>query len=105
VAHTDGQYSLRATLTDRVSPEAPIPVLRFRREENRLGGAGFVLAGLATLGARVAAVLAPANAWPYSLHVLRPAIAATVVPNTGHWLLLDAPDRFGAALSAALDAV
>ncbi|HEX8342000.1 MAG TPA: D-glycero-beta-D-manno-heptose 1-phosphate adenylyltransferase [Tepidisphaeraceae bacterium] len=42
--------------TDRVSPEAPIPVLRFRREENRLGGAGFVLAGLATLGANVAAV-------------------------------------------------
>jgi len=55
-------------------------------------------------GARVAAVLAPANAWPYSVHVLRPAIAATVVPDTGHWLLLDAPDRFGAALSAALDA-
>ncbi len=42
--------------TDRVSPEAPIPVLRFRREETRLGGAGFVLAGLATLGARVTAV-------------------------------------------------
>ena len=42
--------------TDRVSPEAPIPVLRFKREENRLGGAGFVLAGLATLGANVAAV-------------------------------------------------
>jgi D-beta-D-heptose 7-phosphate kinase/D-beta-D-heptose 1-phosphate adenosyltransferase len=37
--------------TERVSPEAPIPVLRFRREEHRLGGAGFVLAGLSTLGA------------------------------------------------------
>ena len=33
--------------TDRISPEAPIPVLRFRREEQRLGGAGFVLVGLA----------------------------------------------------------
>jgi len=42
--------------TDRVSPEAPIPVLRFRREENRLGGAGFVLAGLATLGASVTSI-------------------------------------------------
>ncbi|HEX8323638.1 MAG TPA: D-glycero-beta-D-manno-heptose 1-phosphate adenylyltransferase [Tepidisphaeraceae bacterium] len=42
--------------TDRVSPEAPIPVLRFKREESRLGGAGFVLAGLATLGASVAAL-------------------------------------------------
>lgn len=42
--------------TDRVSPEAPIPVLRFKREEVRLGGAGFVLAGLATLGAQVSAI-------------------------------------------------
>lgn len=39
--------------TDRISPEAPIPVLRFRREDQRLGGAGFVLAGLAELGASV----------------------------------------------------
>ena len=42
--------------TERVSPEAPIPVLRFTREETRLGGAGFVLAGLATLGACVSCV-------------------------------------------------
>ncbi len=42
--------------TERISPEAPIPVLRFTREEHRLGGAGFVLAGLATLGAKVRAV-------------------------------------------------
>jgi len=42
--------------TDRVSPEAPIPVLRLHREEHRLGGAGFVMAGLATLGAHVRAV-------------------------------------------------
>lgn len=42
--------------TDRVSPEAPIPVIRFKREEYRLGGAGFVLAALATLGARVSMI-------------------------------------------------
>lgn len=42
--------------TDRVSPEAPIPVLRYTREEYRLGGAGFVLAGLCELGAEVRAV-------------------------------------------------
>lgn len=42
--------------TDRISPEAPIPVLRFKKEEDRLGGAGFVLAGLAMLGAHVHAV-------------------------------------------------
>lgn len=42
--------------TDRVSPEAPIPILRYTREEYRLGGAGFVLAGLCELGAEVRAV-------------------------------------------------
>jgi D-beta-D-heptose 7-phosphate kinase/D-beta-D-heptose 1-phosphate adenosyltransferase len=40
----------------RISPEAPVPVLHFAREEQRLGGAGFVLAALATLGANVRAV-------------------------------------------------
>jgi D-beta-D-heptose 7-phosphate kinase/D-beta-D-heptose 1-phosphate adenosyltransferase len=42
--------------TERVSPEAPIPVLRYHSEQQRLGGAGFVLAGLATLGAAVTPV-------------------------------------------------
>jgi D-beta-D-heptose 7-phosphate kinase / D-beta-D-heptose 1-phosphate adenosyltransferase len=42
--------------SDRISPEAPIPVLKFQSEEFRLGGAGFVLAGLTTLGAAVSAV-------------------------------------------------
>ncbi len=42
--------------SDRISPEAPIPVLRFQSEESRLGGAGFVLAGLMTLGASTTAV-------------------------------------------------
>jgi D-beta-D-heptose 7-phosphate kinase/D-beta-D-heptose 1-phosphate adenosyltransferase len=42
--------------TERISPEGPIPILRFSREEQRLGGAGFVHAGLAALGAKVNAV-------------------------------------------------
>ncbi|HEX3355622.1 MAG TPA: D-glycero-beta-D-manno-heptose 1-phosphate adenylyltransferase [Tepidisphaeraceae bacterium] len=42
--------------TSRVSPEAPIPVLRYQREEYRLGGAGFVMAALGTLGAKVKVV-------------------------------------------------
>jgi D-beta-D-heptose 7-phosphate kinase / D-beta-D-heptose 1-phosphate adenosyltransferase len=37
---------------DRVSPEAPIPVLGVERDEASLGGAGNVLRNLATLGAR-----------------------------------------------------
>src|SRR5437867_6117531 len=39
--------------TERVSPEAPVPIIHFQREEYRLGGAGFVVASLATLGAKV----------------------------------------------------
>jgi len=38
---------------ERISPEAPIQVLRVAREESRLGGAGSVVTMLAALGARV----------------------------------------------------
>ena len=37
---------------ERISPEAPIPILRITRQEHRLGGAGSVASMLATLGAR-----------------------------------------------------
>jgi D-beta-D-heptose 7-phosphate kinase/D-beta-D-heptose 1-phosphate adenosyltransferase len=38
---------------DRISPEAPIPVMRVLREDQRLGGAGNVVMNLSTLGAEV----------------------------------------------------
>ncbi|GIT71975.1 MAG: hypothetical protein Ct9H300mP28_17890 [Pseudomonadota bacterium] len=38
---------------DRISPEAPIPVMRVLREDQRLGGAGNVVMNLVTLGAEV----------------------------------------------------
>src|SRR5947199_4863968 len=41
---------------ERLSPEAPVPVLHFQHEEYRLGGAGSVLADLAALGAAVSIV-------------------------------------------------
>jgi D-beta-D-heptose 7-phosphate kinase/D-beta-D-heptose 1-phosphate adenosyltransferase len=41
---------------DRLSPEAPVPVLHFQREESRLGGAGSVAANLAALGCHVRAI-------------------------------------------------
>lgn len=53
-------------------------------------------------GAR--AILAPSNAWPYSLHVLCPALAHSVMPDVGHWLILDDPERFSRALLDAADA-
>ena len=38
---------------ERLSPDAPVPVLHHHHEDSRLGGAGRVAADLATLGARV----------------------------------------------------
>ena len=38
---------------DRISPEAPVPVVKFAREEYRLGGAANVAANLRALGAAV----------------------------------------------------
>jgi D-glycero-beta-D-manno-heptose-7-phosphate kinase len=38
---------------ERISPEAPVPVVRFTREDYRLGGAANVAANLQALGARV----------------------------------------------------
>src|SRR4051812_31813231 len=40
----------------RLSPEAPVPVIHYQREEYRLGGAGHVAADLAVLGAKVRVV-------------------------------------------------
>ena len=54
-----GDYMLDRYLygtADRLSPEAPVPVLHYKREEMRLGGAGHVAADLAALGLKVTAV-------------------------------------------------
>ena len=37
---------------DRISPEAPVPVVRVTREEERLGGAANVALNIKSLGAR-----------------------------------------------------
>jgi len=46
---------------ERISPEAPVPVLRYEREELRLGGAGNVASNLAVLGAEVRMVAVVGN--------------------------------------------
>ncbi|MBN2600784.1 MAG: D-glycero-beta-D-manno-heptose-7-phosphate kinase [Candidatus Marinimicrobia bacterium] len=38
---------------NRISPEAPVPVIQVKTKENRLGGAGNVAANLASLGSKV----------------------------------------------------
>lgn len=39
--------------TDRISPEAPVPVVALKNKESRIGGAGNVALNLASLGAQV----------------------------------------------------
>jgi rfaE bifunctional protein kinase chain/domain len=41
---------------NRISPEAPVPIVRVERREERLGGAANVARNAATLGAQVALV-------------------------------------------------
>ena len=41
---------------DRISPEAPVPVVRLRRETDKLGGAANVAANMRALGADVTLV-------------------------------------------------
>ncbi len=60
---------------------------------------------LAAPGTRAHAIIAPSNAWPFSLHILHPALTATAIADTGHWLMLDAPEAFGKELDLCLEAV
>ncbi|MGH7864454.1 MAG: PfkB family carbohydrate kinase [Candidatus Binataceae bacterium] len=46
---------------ERISPEAPIPVLRVNRREEKPGNAGFVMANLRALGAQVSALSVVGN--------------------------------------------
>lgn len=46
---------------DRVSPEAPIPILRVQRREEKPGNAGFVMANLRALGAKPVALSSVGN--------------------------------------------
>jgi D-beta-D-heptose 7-phosphate kinase/D-beta-D-heptose 1-phosphate adenosyltransferase len=66
---------------DRISPEAPVPVVRFEREEFRLGGAANVAHNIAALGGRVTLVgLIGAMAAPL---ILRAALGRAGVDHGG----------------------
>ena len=53
---------------DRISPEAPIPVLTMQKEERMLGGAGNVVRNLLALGARAALVSVIGGPLPTGRH-------------------------------------
>ncbi|MEG3851420.1 alpha/beta hydrolase [Microcoleus sp. herbarium19] len=59
---------------------------------------------LAAPGTRAHAIIAPSNAWPFSLHILCRALTATAIADTGHWLMLDAPEAFARAIDLCLEA-
>jgi len=65
---------------DRISPEAPVPVLRFEREERRLGGAANVAANIRALGGHpVVAGIVGADEWG---QVLRDELASGGIEST-----------------------
>ena len=66
---------------DRISPEAPVPVVRYARDEYRLGGAGNVAANLIALGAR--ASLLGLCGDDESARALRAALEAAGLPADG----------------------
>ena len=51
------------------------------------------------------AIIAPSNAFPFSLHILRPTLTTTTIPDTGHWLMLDAVEAFAKELDICLEGV
>lgn len=53
-------------------------------------------------GTRARAIVAPSNAFPFSLHILRPSLTTTTIADTGHWLMLDAPEAFARELDLGL---
>lgn len=65
---------------DRISPEAPVPVLRFEREERRLGGAANVAANVRALGGHpVVAGIVGGDEWG---QVLRDELASGGIEST-----------------------
>ena len=72
----------------RVSPEAPVPVVVFDREEHRLGGAANVAHNLRTLGAQVDLIGVIGN--DDAGVMLRAELAAADLPMSG---LITDPDR------------
>ncbi len=94
----------RETVLARVASTPHDRILRMSRDLLEFEAVNALDRYLAAPGARAHAILAPSNAWPQSLHVLRPALTSPVLPGTSHWLMLDAPTLFAAELEAWLDA-
>ncbi len=73
---------------DRISPEAPVPVVRLRRETDKLGGAANVAANIRALGAEVTLVAVAGTG--ATAHRLAALLAEAGIPDDG---LLRQPGR------------
>lgn len=84
---------------DRISPEAPVPILRLEREEFRLGGAGNVAANVASLGGapKLAGVIGNDDAAGF----LKAALRAAGISDSG--LVSDAHRRTTEKLRAVTE--
>ena len=67
---------------DRISPEAPVPVVRINREENRLGGCANVAYNVVSLGAQAALLSVVGD--DEASHLLEALVAQTgIAPHLG----------------------
>jgi rfaE bifunctional protein kinase chain/domain len=67
---------------DRISPEAPVPVVRITREENRLGGCANVAYNVVSLGAQASLLSVVGN--DDASHLLEDLVAKTgITPHLG----------------------
>ena len=72
---------------DRISPEAPVPVVRISREENRLGGCANVAYNVVSLGAQAALLSVVGD--DEASHLLEGLLAQTgIAPHLGRDALL-----------------
>ena len=82
----------------RISPEAPVPVVRFEREYSRLGGAANVAQNLTALGAQVSLVGVVGN--DDASRRLRSLLEETGISSDG--LICDAGTLGGVVAAAGL---
>ncbi|HEX2781549.1 MAG TPA: alpha/beta fold hydrolase [Gemmatimonadaceae bacterium] len=96
-----GRASTRETIFSRLEHADRTATVSLFRPMFEFDAIGALDTFLAHEGASAHAILAESNAWPFSLHVLRPSLPHTVMRGTGHWLMLDDPAGFASALRGA----
>lgn len=95
----DAQPHVKATVMADMNNTPQETVVQSMRGLTRFDTSG----ALAKFKGPVLSITSPLNDFPSSLHALHPALPHQRVTGTSHWLHLDRPDQFNAALDAFLD--